>query len=766
MKGLGAIIQKYLGKLAKLQLRLLIPMILLMLVLTALLGIGLTKLEFESDFSNMNPVGPPITELTKKVSKDFRDTSTIVVAIELDDLSKSKFAPVDIRDPRIIEFLIRLDQNLNEEPEITNVISLGSIFTESGVPPNIESVKSILKHVPFTNDVVSSDYSFTTALVSADLGGDSKKIKEFSDRIDNIILQSSPPTGVKYITTGDAPLGAIIFSFIISDALKTSMIAIVLIFILLLLIQRSVRDAITILIPLIVGISWTFSLLGHLGIAINVGTAGLSAMLIGLGVEYNIFLVSRFKEERIKSPGEKGLVTALEESVSNIGASILSSGGTTVIGFMALSTSMFPILAGLGKSLGIGILMMFSSTILITPLVISIQEKLFANKQNKNNNLNENKTNEQKEGFSSKIYRSYGRAVSNHPWMFILLAFLILISMFITAQNLNNQDMDFENMLPEDNKQMLLFQKFQNEWGSTKSVIIYVEIDPSSPGTIEPIDIRDYRVLQYLDVLTQKTKIMEGVKSVSSLSEYAKNNNEGIIPKTIANNLETFENSGDLMSKDYSISQVKINIEQYVSNKELLRQVKDIVENTEKPVGLNVKVIGGIASEDELNALFGPDSNRTSLLALLGIVVFLYILSRSIKGTIIPITTVIFGVFWTIGLIGLFQVPFNNVTSSVITMTIGIGIDFGIQLLNRFLYEVKNLDKKKAMENTLTYVMSPMVITVVSAIIGFQAMKFGELNLMGDLGSTMSLAMLASMLAAITGVAAIIVLTHKDIKKS
>ena len=146
---------------------------------------------------------------------------------------------------------------------------------------------------------------------------------------------------------------------------------------------------------------------------------------------------------------------------------------------------------------------------------------------------------------------------------------------------------------------------------------------------------------------------------------------------------------------------------------------------------------------------------------------FLFILSRSLKGVVLPLLTVIYGVIWTLGLVGFFKVPFNNITTSVITMTIGIGIDFGLQLMTRYQYELKSFDKRKAMENTITNILNPMVITVIAAVVGFRAMAFGNLKLMNDLGVTMSIAIVASMLASIIGVASfmLLIMGKKKLKK-
>lgn len=759
MNGLTNVIQKALFRFSRFQQKHFLFFTAFILIFTLLLSSGLSDLSLQSDFAKMNPTDPPITKLTGEINTDFLSLNSIVIVIELDDSVDSKYSPIDIRDPEIMKFLLRLDKNLREEISITQVSSLGSIFSISGVPEDIDDIKKVLDKIPQTKKLINSDYSMTLAVVEADFGDDSKKIKEASEKVDEIILQSSPPAGIKIVTTGDAPLGATIFDLIINDAVKTSFIAFAFILILLLIILRSLRKALVILIPLMTGICWNFSILGLLDIAINIGTAGISAMLIGLGVEYGIFLMSRFDEERKISSFSK----ALETATSSIGASIFSSGGTTIIGFVALSASIFPVLAELGQVLAIGISMLLVATIFITPIAIIFDDKISSLFKKRNNNKKKQKRN----NFSlDKSFNIYGKFVSEHPWFFLIFAILFTLFMLGASQNMNNQDIDFETVLPSDLEEMNAFLRMQNEFGDTSTIKIYIAVDPFSEFPDILIDIRDPVALEFIDILSEKAKYVEYVLDVDSISISAKKSNDDFLPKTLTES-KSISYDANLISDDFSIALIKLTIDEngVKDRDEVVRQVNELVKNSDIPPGFDVKVIGGLASEVELNNLFGPDSSKTSLLALIGIIIFLFILSKSLKGTFLPLITVFFGVIWTIGFIGLFRVPFNNITSSVITMTIGIGIDFGIQLMNRFNQELELYDKKVAMKNALVGILNPMLITVISAVIGFRAMVFGELNLMGDLGTTMSIAMVACMLSAITGVAALLVILQKNKKR-
>jgi uncharacterized protein len=754
-------IQKGLGKLVRFQQKNFFLVLLIIVLLFILAGVGITKTTFESDLSKLNPDDLPVTELDLKISKEFNDLSSVVVILELDENSKLSNNIKDIRSPEVIEFLVRLDDNLKEEISVQEVFSLGTIFSQIGVPPDLESIKGILDDIPESNQLLNNGYSLTMVFVEVDIGGDSSKINAVSNEIRQIVEESSPPGGVNIVVTGDAPLTAIIFDFIIKDAMVTMIIAFAFIFALLLIMQRSLKEAVIILIPLVVGLTWTLGILGWLNIPITIGTAGLSAMLLGLGVEYGIFLFSRFKEENQKAK----VNDALEIAVSNVGASLVSSGGTTTIGFAALATSLFPVLSDLGLSLASGIATLFTSTVVVMPMVILAGERL----KELLGGVDKKKVKKEKGDF--KLYRWYGRIVSRFPLIFFLLSILITGLMFVGIQQINMTDVDFETLLPEDLEEMTAFVLIQNEFGDMSGVKIYLEIDPSDAGTDEPLDVRDPRVLEYVDILSKKAENVEEIVSVSSISKSARIMNKGILPKTLTESKELFREAepGSRMSSDYSMTIISISASEdgISKRKEIVRQLNEVLDNTKKLEGVSVFVTGELAvivEQDEFNT---KDSTRTSLLALAGIVVFLFILSRSLKGVVLPLLTVIYGVIWTLGLVGFFKVPFNNITTSVITMTIGIGIDFGLQLMTRYQYELKSFDKRKAMENTITNILNPMVITVIAAVVGFRAMAFGNLKLMNDLGVTMSIAIVASMLASIIGVASfmLLIMGKKKLKK-
>jgi hypothetical protein len=200
-------------------------------------------------------------------------------------------------------------------------------------------------------------------------------------------LTSEMPEGVKIEITGTPSMMNLVFTLLISDAIKTIIIGAVLIFIMLILMQGSFTKSIIVFLPLMLSIFWTLGTMGWMNIPISIATAGIGAMVLGLGVEYGVFLLSRYQEEREKKIPQ---LESMENALSNIGSAIIGSGFATIVGFLALMISVMPLLKDLGFSLALGIFYCLAVTLLITPSFILFEER-FVEWLNKRKEKNENR---------------------------------------------------------------------------------------------------------------------------------------------------------------------------------------------------------------------------------------------------------------------------------------------------------------------------------------------------------------------------------------
>ncbi len=364
-------LEKMLSSVAVLQKKHGIPIIIVVFMITVFLALGIGKVEMQSDFTKEMPQDLPIMILNEKIQDTFSGQDTVFVIFQLDDSIDARSIPRDIRSEESFSYLVKLEDSLTSNPIIESVTSPVT-FIRSFPLDSDRGIKEALSNVPAANSFISRDYKTMVMFISADLGNSDKKINEMTELVEGTINDFSKPPGIKVMFTGNPPMRMLIFDLLGKDSIYTIILASIIILILLSLMERSIPKALLIFTPLIIGLIWTMGTLGWLGIKISVATAGLGAMILGLGVEYGVFMYTRYHEEREKG---KDQLESLKVAVPGVGSAILGSGTTTIIGFLALTISVMPMLQKLGISLALGIFYCLVAAVFIEPVIITFEEK-------------------------------------------------------------------------------------------------------------------------------------------------------------------------------------------------------------------------------------------------------------------------------------------------------------------------------------------------------------------------------------------------------
>ena len=153
----------------------------------------------------------------------------------------------------------------------------------------------------------------------------------------------------------------------------TSLVAALIIFGLLVVLEQAFIRGFLVFLPLIFAIIWTYGTMGFLGIPISVSTVVIGAVILGLGVEYGIFMVSRYYEERRGQNKDRS--AALITAVSTIGGATFGSATTTIAAFLALTLSIMPLIQNLGKTLALGITLCWIAAVAVNPCFILFEEE-------------------------------------------------------------------------------------------------------------------------------------------------------------------------------------------------------------------------------------------------------------------------------------------------------------------------------------------------------------------------------------------------------
>jgi hydrophobe/amphiphile efflux-3 (HAE3) family protein len=331
---------------------------------------GISKLELQTDLNKEMPQDMEIYKLNDKINSKFGGQDVILILIMLNDDSSNRDIIDDIRNPDVFRYLIELEDELNKESSIESVIDAATYVRDYPLDTS-EQVENILKNVPQANQFISDDYKTTMVMVKADVGSSEEKIISLTNLIDSKLKSIPIPKGVKTTVTGTPSIRVTMFDLLGHDAIFTILVASFIIFILLIIMERSLTKTILIFVPLVIGLIGTMGTLGWIGMKISVATAGLGAMILGLGVEYGVFMYTRYKEEKDKGKSQRD---SLSVSVPSVGSAIIGSSTTTIIGFLALTLSVLPMLQHLGISLALGIGFCLFAAVFIEPVVILLEE--------------------------------------------------------------------------------------------------------------------------------------------------------------------------------------------------------------------------------------------------------------------------------------------------------------------------------------------------------------------------------------------------------
>ena len=360
-----------------------------------------------------------------------------------------------------------------------------------------------------------------------------------------------------------------------------------------------------------------------------------------------------------------------------------------------------------------------------------------------------------------RLVERYSRFLTQHPYIVLAGVVILSILAFIGAGMVEMKDFNYKSALPEGIDVIVANNIVEDEFGGSSSAKIAIETDPSYAGSNEPRDVREPEVIRYISLLSQASEQLDDVMSVTSASTLLKAANGGRLPKS---ERDTKELSGTIplmesyISRDYTLSIINMRLSEEYDDIELANELKRIIDEMPGPPGLDVQIAGRSMEDPIIQEKIGPDMSRTSAYSLIGIVLILLLLFRSMKYSLTPLMTIGIGVLWAFGFVGFMGMGLNSATSGVISMIMGIGIDFGIQTVTRFRQELQKKDPGDAMRITMCNVMKPMFTTTLAALIGFQAMSMGQLTFLAEMGRIMSYGITACFLVAVTAVPSVLVI--------
>jgi predicted RND superfamily exporter protein len=167
------------------------------------------------------------------------------------------------------------------------------------------------------------------------------------------------------------------FEGITQDVKWTSIAALIMVFTVITLGFRDWRAVLLIFVPLVVANVWTLGFASLTVGSLNTFTSFISAVLLGMGIDFGIHLFNRYREERANGGSlEEAVVRAWDK----VGGPCLATAVTASCGFLALLVGSFEGFSQLGLLLGVGVLFCLLVVFTLLPLLIVWRERATSDK--------------------------------------------------------------------------------------------------------------------------------------------------------------------------------------------------------------------------------------------------------------------------------------------------------------------------------------------------------------------------------------------------
>lgn len=291
-------------------------------------------------------------------------------------------------------------------------------------------------------------------ILSFEVGGGLSAMDEVGN-IRDAVSDAVKASGLDVSTylTGSVPIAYDTLEGANSDIAKIDPLSILLILVLLGLFFWTLVTAVV--PPLVVGTAYgtvlalIFALGQFLDIFYITKTIVLVSML-GAGVDYSIFIIARYREER--NYHDRIKEEALTEAVKWAGESVLTSGMAVIIGFAVMSLCSFSLVSTMAIALALGIVVAMLAALTLIPAVISIcGDRIFWPRRI-----------EDYTGRSRMRHGAYGRLVSlsrryfswagrfstKHAWPIIAVAILLTVPLGYVAVT-SEDSFDMISVMPD-----------------------------------------------------------------------------------------------------------------------------------------------------------------------------------------------------------------------------------------------------------------------------------------------------------------------------
>lgn len=502
--------------------------------------------------------------------------------------------------------------------------------------------------------------------------------------------------------TGSAVSTAISTTETVLEINKISIFTVLFVLVVLVMTTNSWMEPLIVLIGLGLAIvinNGTNLIFGEISFVTN---AAGSILQLAVSLDYSVFLLHRFEECRQENPDVKAAMT---EALCKSTSSILSSGLTTVIGFLALVLMQFRLGPDLGLALAKGVAISLITVFVFMPSFILLTYKWLDKTRHKD---------------LLPKFDLFGKSVQKMTIPMVCI-FVILIIPAYLASNANDYYYGSSNIFGNETQLGSDTAVIESVFGKSDTYVLMVPAGDTATET---------ELSQELNSLPQVTSIISYVDLAGAE-----------IP------LEYLDENtlSQLISKNYS--RMVLSVDVPYEGEETFALVEQVRNIAQKYYSDTYYLAGEGVSTYDLMETVTNDMVKVNLMAIAAVFIVLLLSLRSISLPIVLVLSIETAIWINLSIPYFMDTTIFYIAYLIISsIQLGATVDYAILMTDRYKENREMMNKKAAVIQTISDVTvsiltSGSVLTVVGLLLGYITTNqlLGQLGIFIGRGAILSL---------------------------
>ena len=505
--------------------------------------------------------------------------------------------------------------------------------------------------------------------------------------------------------TGSAVSTALATTSTVSEIQKISVIAVLFLLVILILTTTSWVEPIVVLIGLGVAIlinAGSNLIFGEISFVTN---AAGNILQLAVSLDYSVFLIHRFEECKRDAEPKEAMKNALALSTS----SILSSGLTTVIGFLALVMMRFGIGPDLGLALAKGIAISLLTVFLFMPGLILVSYKWMDKTRHKS---------------FMPSFRGLGKVIRKVMYPLGILFVCLIIPAYI-GSNSNSYYYGSSHIFGSETRLGKDTAKIEDVFGKSDNYVLMI---PRDDTVTEQKLIDELKELPELNSMTALREMVGPAVPASA------------IPETLLKKLQ---------SDNYD--RIVLNVAVDYEGEETFALVEKIRGIAETYYPDEYYLAGEGVSTYDLMDTITADMVKVNLLAIGAVFVVLLLTMKSVVLPVILVLTIENAIWINLSIPyitgqSIFYIAYLIISS----IQLGATVDYAILFTERYKENRQTLDKKESIVETVSNVtVSILTSGVTMTVVGFLLGIISTHGVLSQLGYLLGRGTICSMIAVL-----------------